>query len=934
MIQRIISESPSVSDAYFAIDYASKQGMELDVNGYVNLIGKLVQCGRMAFNYNHFFGGGMSTDVVLLNTMVTCFCQLGKFEEARSHFHRIIKLGSIPCEIACNLLLRELLAKMMVLEAFNYFSYITGAGFHMDIWYYNMLVDKLCSKGHIAEAVEVIDMMQQAGIPPTLRQLKLVFYGLCKRGRVIQAELLSTVMESCGFFVDKVMYTSLICRYGRERKMKMATRVFFRMLKTGCEPDTFTFNTMINGFLKLGLRRECYWMYNKMIDLGNEPNAVTNHIMIRNLCREGNLVEAENVLYDIVKMSVVPLVHSYTTLISLLYKENKLANVERLWKSMLDQGILPDHLFYFTIARKHQGEDKLLLAVRMLLSIFEKEGYSKPHYPRAMELLDFFLVTKKFGACMGILLDEIATDSPHLATNAYGISICACCEIGHLPAARYLIDKMEANGFQPLLFTYNCMIKCLCEHGLFEYAKSIICLIQDKGLIPDVHTFLIMVNEYCKHDRLEKAKYAVSEMVEMGLKPNVAIYDTLIHFLGMRKRVSEAEDLFKQMLEEGNDPDEVIFMTMINVYMKSGRRKESIELFEQMKNYYFIQPTSYSYNAFIGGLLKKNKTGEAYSYLRKMIRDGFTPNKVLYTSLINYFSKKGAFGIAFWVADLMKRMEIDDLVTYIVLNRDVVRYVKVDEERWFSVNPRSTAESRMLLSSLEPKNYVPQESSLRNRYSPEELKRKFMSYQIEANKFMPNLYLLNCRISLLCKAQEMDEAYDCIEMMEKESLYPNQVTYTILMAGHISHGDICHAVDVFNIMNANGYGPDQVAYNTLLKGFCFSGMFQHALSISCLLHKKGLFPSKSSYKILLRQLCSFDMTDYAFKTFNDMISHGYRTDRFSCTFLHHNLCRDGMMREAEVVSDFLLTFKNLTVDEVRLNQQSSRLMRYNLSRHI
>lgn len=68
----------------------------------------------------------------------------------------------------------------------------------------------------------------------------------------MEAESVMVETNAQGFFVDKMMYTLPMTAYSLDNKTKMAMRDYFRMLKMGCEPDNCTYNTLINGFVKMG----------------------------------------------------------------------------------------------------------------------------------------------------------------------------------------------------------------------------------------------------------------------------------------------------------------------------------------------------------------------------------------------------------------------------------------------------------------------------------------------------------------------------------------------------------------------------------------------------------------------------------------------------------------------------------------------------------
>lgn len=93
----------------------------------------------------------------------------------------------------------------------------------------------------------MFNVMCERGVSPNVHLFKTLVLSLCKRGRVEETEL-SMDMESYGFVLDKVMYTTLINGYSKNKKMKMAMRVFLRMLKLGCAPDKYTYNTLMHSF--------------------------------------------------------------------------------------------------------------------------------------------------------------------------------------------------------------------------------------------------------------------------------------------------------------------------------------------------------------------------------------------------------------------------------------------------------------------------------------------------------------------------------------------------------------------------------------------------------------------------------------------------------------------------------------------------------------
>ncbi|KAJ6739464.1 hypothetical protein OIU74_004272 [Salix koriyanagi] len=636
VVQRLIASSPTVHDAIFAVEFASASGMDLGPGISGELMKKLVDLGHPLlaheFYHDRVVAGGIVPDSNIVNSLATCLAKLGKLDDAVKLFDRLIGSGDcVARNAACSTILKGYYEQDKFVEAFDYFVRISDANVKLGMWAYNVLIDGLCQQGYVGEAIEVLDIMCRiTGLPPTLHMLKTLFYGLCKRGWSIEAEWIFEEMEAQGFFVDKVMYTSLMNAYGKDRKMKMAMRVYFRMLKNGYDPDICTCNTLINGFSKMGLFDKAWVLYNLMNDLGIQPNEVTYSIMIHNYCKKGKLDCAMSLLNSMAPCNLTPCVHCYTPIMVALYKQNRCFEVDEWCERMLESGVVPDHVLFFVLMKnKPKGLGIELQLCLLMLQAIAKNGCGLDCSSTINS--DKINSTLALEQEIELLLKKIARSDLNLGNVAGGIYVSALCEGGKTEAALACLENMVIEGCAPLLFTFNSLIKRLFQDGLSEDVKSLIEIMQNWGISPNLETYLIMVNEYCKQENLALAFGILEQMEEMGLKPNVAIYDCIIACLSQQRRISEAETLFRRMLENGVDPDEVTYMTMINAYARNGKGVKALHLFEMMIEN-AVQPNSYSYTALTEG--NKRLGIEAHGEDK---RTGFMPNLYLYNAIVSGF---------------------------------------------------------------------------------------------------------------------------------------------------------------------------------------------------------------------------------------------------------------------------------------------------------
>ncbi|GLT84024.1 hypothetical protein SLE2022_022800 [Rubroshorea leprosula] len=861
VIQRLIANSSSLSEAISAAEFADVRGLGLNVGCYAALIQKLMQSGQTQLAHLLYYNS-----------------------------------------VIGRVLLEEFFARGMFLDAFDCFVRMTDSGVTLDFWCYRKLFTGLCYRRHLMEAMQMFDIMRErTRLLPRLRWYKTLFYGLCKGGCVKEAELLVGQMESQGFFVDRSMYTSLMNAYSKDKKMKMAMGVYLRMLKMGFQPDSYSCNTLIHGFVKMGLFDKGWLLYNQMMEQGVQPNVVTYHVMISSYCKNGKVDCAFMVLDNMVSNKIAPTVHCYTVLLASLYKENRLMEVDEMYNTMLDRGVVPDHILFFTIMKMYPKGYQLQVA-NMILRAIALSGCGFD--PSLLSSSTTGSVEEE----IQLLLEEIVKSNPSLAEVAFSIHIIALCEEGKLDDSLCCMDKMINLGFMPSIFVYNSLIKCLCREGLFEDAKSLIYLLQEQCIVPDQKTFLIMINEYSKQGDLASAFDIFYRMEEKGVKPDVAIYDCIIGGLGRENRMLEAENMFVKMLESGLDPDEVAYRTMIDSYLKNKRPTEACELFEKMVQN-AVGPSSLTYSVLIAGLVMNDMTEKGHLYLDRMLGDGLFPNAILYTSLVKHFTRRGDFEFAFRLLDLMEKNKIEcDPVRYITLVIGVCRGISGRKSHHF-VNGRSEREIEMFLCLLNKKTGLPRKNNLRISAVPPEGMKIFMSklmQKVIETPFMPNLCIYNVMIDGFCHADRMQDAYDHFELMQKEGFHPNQVTYTMLIGGHIRSGEIDHAIGLFNKMNADGCTPDECTYNTLLKGLCRFGRLLDALSLFVAMRKRGFFPSQNCYDNLLMCLCASCLTISAFKIFEEMIDHDFAPRPYSYNWLLSILCAQKQLNEAFVVLDVML----------------------------
>uniref|UniRef100_A0A6N2LWZ5 Pentacotripeptide-repeat region of PRORP domain-containing protein n=1 Tax=Salix viminalis TaxID=40686 RepID=A0A6N2LWZ5_SALVM len=195
------------------------------------------------------------------------------------------------------------------------------------------------------------------------------------------------------------------------------------MLKKGCDPDICTYNTLIHGFLKMGLFDKAWVLWNLMSDLGIQPNEaiakngcgldhsslsnfdkinssagleqeielilreitridlnlcnVAGSIYVRALCEGGKTEAALACFKNVASAGCIPLLFTFNSLIKRLFQDGRFEDVKSLFEIMQNEGIVPNLETYLIMVKEYCKQEDLASAFGILDQM--KEMGPKPN---------------------------------------------------------------------------------------------------------------------------------------------------------------------------------------------------------------------------------------------------------------------------------------------------------------------------------------------------------------------------------------------------------------------------------------------------------------------------------------------------------------------------------------------------------------------------
>ena len=97
----------------------------------------------------------------------------------------------------------------------------------------------------------------------------------------------------------------------------------------------------------------------------------------------------------------------------------------------------------------------------------------------------------------------------------------------------------------------------------------------------------------------------------------------------------------------------------------------------------------------------------------------------------------------------------------------------------------------------------------------------------------------------------MGKAVDILDEMLLAGINPNEHTYTTIMNGYASLGDIGKAFEYFSKLKNEGLELDVYTYEALLKACCKSGRMQSALAVTKEMKTQNIPRNTFIYNILI-----------------------------------------------------------------------------------
>ncbi|MED6210959.1 hypothetical protein PIB30_069083 [Stylosanthes scabra] len=174
-------------------------------------------------------------------------------------------------------------------------------------------------------------------------------------------------------------------------------------------------------------------------------------------------------------------------------------------------------------------------------------------------------------------------------------------------------------------------------------------------------------------------------------------------------------------------------------------------------------------------------------------------------------------------------------------------------------------------------------------------------YRMMKGGIFPNVVSFNIIIDLACKIGYLDlslKLFKKMTIMSGDFVWPNSITYNCIINGFCKNGKLLLAEEMLHKMVKEGIKPSVRTYATLIDGYARWGSLEEALRLCDIMVERGLLPNNVVYNSILYWLYREGGIEEASLLLSDMIDKHICPDQYSYAILTQGLCRNGFLTEA------------------------------------
>ncbi|CAM8927802.1 unnamed protein product [Rhodiola kirilowii] len=338
-------------------------------------------------------------------------------------------------------------------------------------------------------------------------------------------------------------------------------------------------------------------------------------------------------------------------------------------------------------------------------------------------------------------------------------------------------------------YVFDLLVRTYSKLRMLDRAFEVCCYLEENGISLSVTTFNTLIHVAHRSDKAILAWKIYEHMFRARMYPNEVTMRTMVNVLCKEGQLQKSVDVLDRIQGKRCSPMVIVNTSLVLRIVEEGRSEEGIVLLKRMLQKNIILD-SVAFSLTVHANVEADDLDSAWEVLESMAKRGFQANSFVYTSFIRAYFKQEKIDEA---NRLMQEMGEIGLVPY---------------DDTFNILIEGCAKAGRNEESL---NYC--ESMVKLR-------------------MCPSCRAFNVMVQSLSEVDHLNKANDLLTVLIDNSFEPDEVTYSHLITGFASTGEISVALKLYYEMKFRSLILGAMAFKVLGRGLQASGKLAEAEKLS------------------------------------------------------------------------------------------------------
>eukprot|EP01018_Ginkgo_biloba_P031329 Gb_01246 [translate_table: standard] len=702
-------------------------------------------------------------------------------------------------------------------------------------------VGRLCKQGRLKEALYILRAMDYRGIPVNSSTYASILHECVNKealsdGKRVHAHIIQTGFECQDVFLGNtlinmyakggslkdarrvldqmpqrnvVSWSIIVAAYARHGRPEEALTLFYKMQRTGVQPNHFTYASVLPACANLAALKK---VHEEVIRSGLKSDIIVGNTLIDMYAKNGSIESARNVFDEIPQRDVVSWnaiiagyaqngyvdealelfekmpkrdVVSWTTLIAGYVQNGLVDEALNLFQKMPERDVISWNAMIAGYAQNGCDEEALKLYRQMQLAGL------KPNTETFSSVLPSCanLIALEHGKAIheDIIRSGFQCD---VFVGSALVDMYAKC--GSLGVACQVFDKMPSRD----VVSWNAMIAGHAHNGDVDEAQNLFQKMPERNVV----SWNVMIAGCTQNGHGIEALKLYRQMLLAGGKPNSETFTVLLPVCANLAALEVGKELHEDIIRSGLQSDVFVGSALVDMYAKCGRIENALMVFEKMPQLDMVL-----WNAMISGYGQSGHVGEALKLFKKMPRR----DAISWNVMIAGYAQNGNVDEAL---ELFQKMPGRDAVSWNVMIAGCSQNGYVEEAQKLY--------RQMQLTGVKPNSetFVIVLPACANLAVLEQGKE--IHGVIIKSGFQSYVFVGCSLVDMYAKCGSLEDARKVFDKLPRRDV----VLWTTMIAGYAMNGCGKEALQLFEQMQHSGMKPDHVTFVGVLSACCHAGL--------------------------------------------------------------------------------------------------------------